>query len=89
LTAAKLKNHHAFVIRSPMIDTRGSILAAGIQHASWNAAQNLNVVEMATGSGRRLRHSLCSPRWSPWAGQGVDYCGLTTPASVPPAGSPA
>jgi hypothetical protein len=24
---------------------RGSILAAGIQHASWNAAQNLNVVE--------------------------------------------
>jgi hypothetical protein len=43
VTAAKLKNHHAFVIRSPMIDTRGSILAAGIQHASWNAAQNLNI----------------------------------------------
>jgi hypothetical protein len=28
-----------------LLDTRGSILAASDQHASWNAAQNLNVVE--------------------------------------------
>jgi uncharacterized protein len=27
------------------LDTRGSILAAGVQHASWNAAQKLDAVE--------------------------------------------
>jgi len=28
-----------------LLDTRGSILAAGVQHASWNAAQKLEAVE--------------------------------------------
>ena len=36
---------HRYLLGIHLLDTRGSILAAGIQHASWNAAQNLNVVE--------------------------------------------
>jgi membrane protease YdiL (CAAX protease family) len=28
-----------------MLDTRGSVLAAGVQHAAWNAAQKLDAVE--------------------------------------------
>jgi hypothetical protein len=36
---------YRYLLGMHLFDTRGSILAAGIQHASWNAAQNLNVVE--------------------------------------------
>jgi membrane protease YdiL (CAAX protease family) len=36
---------YRYLLGMHLLDTRGSILAAGIQHASWNAAQNLNVVE--------------------------------------------
>ena len=47
--AALYRRHQGAVYRyllgMHLLDTGGSILAAGIQHASWNAAQNLNVVE--------------------------------------------
>jgi|SRR5215207_4777269 len=36
---------YRYLLGMHLLDTGGSILAAGIQHASWNAAQNLNVVE--------------------------------------------
>ena len=36
---------YRYLLGMHLLDTRGSILAAGVQHASWNAAQNLNVVE--------------------------------------------
>jgi len=34
-----------YLIGMHMLDTRGSVLAAGVQHASWNAAQKLDAVE--------------------------------------------
>jgi hypothetical protein len=36
---------YRYLLGMHLLDTRGSILAASDQHASWNAAQNLNVVE--------------------------------------------
>lgn len=36
---------YRYLLGLHLLDTRGSILAAGIQHASWNAAQKLSVVE--------------------------------------------
>ena len=36
---------YRYLLGMHLLDTRGSILAAGIQHGSWNAAQNLNMVE--------------------------------------------
>ena len=36
---------YRYLLGMHLLDTRGSILAAGIQHASRNASQNLNVVE--------------------------------------------
>jgi len=34
-----------YLIGMHLLDTRGSILAAGVQHASWNAAQKLEAVQ--------------------------------------------
>jgi membrane protease YdiL (CAAX protease family) len=34
-----------YLIGMHLLDTRGSVLAAGVQHASWNAAQKLDAVE--------------------------------------------
>ncbi|MGY1621074.1 type II CAAX prenyl endopeptidase Rce1 family protein [Geodermatophilus sp. SYSU D00965] len=34
-----------YLVGMHLLDTGGSILAAGIQHASWNAAQNIEAVE--------------------------------------------
>jgi uncharacterized protein len=36
---------YRYLLGMHLLDTRGSILAAGIQHASWNAAQKLDAVE--------------------------------------------